>query len=354
MTSPYREVYGCFVFKEEIPRGFMIHNEDERPSYLLALSAPLGVGLLKIVPSDQFTHWTIVDKTLDKQNTHGFLHEKNPQQDILIWIQSALEELSAQLSELSFIAFEAGPGGFTALRLLCSISQALGFGLGIPLVPISSMEGLAWQQFPLVRQMLSASFIASKRTWHVSEKLTKNFCFGFQNKKSDFAFDRMPSEVRKNFILVAKQAGAAEFYVALYVFYFFAGKESYELNNVEPDFRGVKVVLAPQLVAKNCAVDLFLEVLISFSGLNVLEIKGLVDFYAVGDAWEDPEFMGWWKDSVKITGMSFSNSISPAVLGIMGFLYREQACSPEMALPFYVRNKVALDRSEQAALRSSK
>jgi tRNA threonylcarbamoyladenosine biosynthesis protein TsaB len=45
--------------------------------------------------------------------------------------------------QLDAIAFSAGPGAFTGVRIACGIAQGLALGLNIPVVPISSLLALA-------------------------------------------------------------------------------------------------------------------------------------------------------------------------------------------------------------------
>lgn len=49
------------------------------------------------------------------------------------------------LSSIDAIAFDAGPGAFTGLRIGCSVAQGLGFARGLPLVPVGSLEAAAWR-----------------------------------------------------------------------------------------------------------------------------------------------------------------------------------------------------------------
>jgi tRNA threonylcarbamoyladenosine biosynthesis protein TsaB len=49
------------------------------------------------------------------------------------------------LAEIDAIAFDAGPGSFTGLRIGCGIAQGLGFALARPVVPVVSLEALAVQ-----------------------------------------------------------------------------------------------------------------------------------------------------------------------------------------------------------------
>lgn len=62
---------------------------------------------------------------------------------ILSIIEQMLIGFGWSLNDLNCIAFGCGPGSFTGSRLACSVAQALGFGLDIPLISISSLHLLA-------------------------------------------------------------------------------------------------------------------------------------------------------------------------------------------------------------------
>jgi len=62
---------------------------------------------------------------------------------VLLMIDDVLREVNSELNEVTALAFGAGPGSFTGLRLSCAISQGIGFVQRIPVVPVSSMEALS-------------------------------------------------------------------------------------------------------------------------------------------------------------------------------------------------------------------
>lgn len=58
-------------------------------------------------------------------------------------IDAVLREARTCLAELDALAFGAGPGSFTGVRIACGVAQGLGLGAGVPLVPVCTLEALA-------------------------------------------------------------------------------------------------------------------------------------------------------------------------------------------------------------------
>lgn len=62
---------------------------------------------------------------------------------ILPQIQILLEKAALKLTDLDGIAFGAGPGSFTGVRVACGVAQGLGFGANIPVVGVNVLKALA-------------------------------------------------------------------------------------------------------------------------------------------------------------------------------------------------------------------
>ena len=58
-------------------------------------------------------------------------------------LKDLLKGTDLTLEELDAVAFGAGPGSFTGLRIACGIAQGLAFPRGIPVLGVSTLEALA-------------------------------------------------------------------------------------------------------------------------------------------------------------------------------------------------------------------
>ena len=93
---------------------------------------------------DTSTQSTVLGLALGDEIIDGTTHSENSHsREILPSIERLLFDAGITLQQLDAIIFGQGPGSFTGLRIAVGVVQGLGYGLKIPVVPVSSMAALA-------------------------------------------------------------------------------------------------------------------------------------------------------------------------------------------------------------------
>jgi tRNA threonylcarbamoyladenosine biosynthesis protein TsaB len=99
---------------------------------------------LKILAFDTSTEYCSIALLLDGELlSREVLAERRHSELILPMLQRVLEETGMTLAQLDGIAFGAGPGSFTGLRIACGVAQGLALGVGLPVIGICTLEALA-------------------------------------------------------------------------------------------------------------------------------------------------------------------------------------------------------------------
>jgi len=200
-------------------------------------------------------------------------------QGLLAAVDELLKSTGLNLKALDSIAFAAGPGGFSRVRVACAVAQGLGMATNCPVVPLNSL------------QALSQAVMSS----------------------------RMPAQGTRMAALV--DARMQEAYCATYI----CGPGN------KPE-----TALEPALI-KVAALEDHLGEWRQAGGPILL----------CGDAWDRYGLSQVFSDSTMIPDPP-ADEIAAACLSLSDEV---QGVAPANAGPIYLRDKVALNITEQAALR---
>ena len=101
---------------------------------------------MKLLVLDTSTEYCSAALWLDGEiNARRLLAEQRHSSLLLPMIDELLRESALSLRQLDGIAYGAGPGSFTGLRIACAVTQGLAFGADLPVVGISTLESIAEQ-----------------------------------------------------------------------------------------------------------------------------------------------------------------------------------------------------------------
>jgi tRNA threonylcarbamoyladenosine biosynthesis protein TsaB len=102
---------------------------------------------------------------------------------ILPAIDTVLASAGWRLADVDGIAFGAGPGAFTGVRIACSVAQGLALGAQLPVVPVPTLLALAqeaWRDHEAtrvfacldarMREVYVAFYVREDGDWHVERE----------------------------------------------------------------------------------------------------------------------------------------------------------------------------------------
>mgnify|MGYP003455096352 FL=1 len=81
---------------------------------------------------------------------------------LLGMVDTVLQQAGIKLQTVDAFAYGQGPGSFTGLRIATSVVQGLAFGVGKPLLAVSSLQALAQQAFNQVGALHSLAVLDAR------------------------------------------------------------------------------------------------------------------------------------------------------------------------------------------------
>jgi tRNA threonylcarbamoyladenosine biosynthesis protein TsaB len=101
---------------------------------------------MKYLVLDTSTEWCSVALWLDGRiHARRVLAEQRHSSLLLPMLDDLLRESDISLRQLDGLAYGAGPGSFTGLRIACAVTQGLALGADLPVVGVSTLESIAEQ-----------------------------------------------------------------------------------------------------------------------------------------------------------------------------------------------------------------
>ena len=102
---------------------------------ILALDSSGLVASVALVEDDDL----IAEYTIQYKKTHS--------QTLLPMLEEIRRMVDLDMDTVDAIAVAAGPGSFTGLRIGSATAKGLAFAMGKPIVPVPTLEGLAYQMY---------------------------------------------------------------------------------------------------------------------------------------------------------------------------------------------------------------
>ena len=101
---------------------------------------------MRILALETSTEYCSAALWIDGQVAQSHVLAGHTHSDILLpTVKRLMEQAGLGFAQLDGVAFGAGPGSFTGLRIACGAAQGLAFAHDLPVVPVVSLESLAEQ-----------------------------------------------------------------------------------------------------------------------------------------------------------------------------------------------------------------
>jgi tRNA threonylcarbamoyladenosine biosynthesis protein TsaB len=118
---------------------------------LLAIECATMCGSVALISNSR----CLAEYSLDVQTTHS--------QRLLKQLELIRQKVGVEWPELAGLAVSLGPGSFTGLRIGLSVAKGLALAVGLPLMGVSTLDGLARQVVALPGTKLCALLDARKQ-----------------------------------------------------------------------------------------------------------------------------------------------------------------------------------------------
>ena len=134
---------------------------------------------MQILALDTSTAWVSV-AVFDGESTVAIRENAGnaSSERILPLVRRILADAGTRLSSLAGIAFGAGPGSFTGVRIACGVVQGLAFGAGLPVFGVPTLGAIAqsaWRAHAVsrvlacmdarMREVYVASYVRNDKGW---------------------------------------------------------------------------------------------------------------------------------------------------------------------------------------------
>jgi len=115
----------------------------------------------------------IADCSLDFKITHS--------QTLMPIVDELIKRTGFDINELNYIAVTSGPGSFTGLRIGAATAKGLAHGLGIKLIPVPTLESLAYNIFETDKYICPIMDARRKQVY--------NAVFRWENGRPEYVLD---------------------------------------------------------------------------------------------------------------------------------------------------------------------
>lgn len=122
------------------------------------------VQVLALETTTEICSVTVGDKT--NTVTRSIVAPRKHNEIILEVIDEILKTVAIAREDLDFVAFSAGPGSFTGVRLGAAIAQGIALGLDIEVIPIPTSQAMAHRVHQIDPQLTNFTIMRqSRRGW---------------------------------------------------------------------------------------------------------------------------------------------------------------------------------------------